>query len=304
MRPPWVTVALLAVAQGALCAQAQPSPQPIPAGQLFREVVYNELRDHGSHGYWRYWVQRQLQQETRLEDQVETAQGPIARLFLSNGHPLSAESQQQEQARLKRLLNSPGEQAKVRQGYDEDEKQIGWILALLPDAFLFEYDGDENGCHRLRFRPNPNYPGHSSEARILRAMAGTLLIDARMKRLVRLDVHVEEDVDFGYGILGRLNKGGWFQLQRVQVSPTDWKTERIEVHLFGRALCFKTFARETSEVRGGFVPVPAAMNLAQGMALLEQTQAQAQAQTPSAQPGARIPASTALIAPAIFAVHP
>ncbi|HEY1159843.1 MAG TPA: hypothetical protein VGE83_04390, partial [Terracidiphilus sp.] len=120
--------------------------------------------------------------------------------------------------------------------------------------------------------------------------------------LARLDAHTEDNVDFGYGILGRLYKGGWFQLQRVQVSPTDWKTERIEVHLFGRALCFKTFARETSEVRGGFVQVPAAMNLSQGMALLERTQAQDQ--TSPAQSGVQIPARTALIAPPIFAVHP
>ena len=46
------------------------------------------------------------------------------------------------------------------------------------------------------------------------------------------------------------------------------------------------------------------MNLSQGMALLERTQAQAKAQTPPAQPVARIPARTALIAPPIFAVHP
>jgi hypothetical protein len=110
-------------------------------------------------------------------------------------------------------------------------------------------------------------------------MSGTLWVDARYKRLARLDAHTEDNVDFGYGILGRLYKGGWFQLQRTQVSPTDWKTERLEVHMCGRALLVKNFARETSELRGGFVPVPAGMKLAQGMALLQQTQAQTQAQT-------------------------
>ena len=84
---------------------------------------------------------------------------------------------------------------------------------------------------------------------------------------------------FGYGILGRLYKGGWFKLQRTQVSPTDWKTERLEVHLNGRALLVKTFAHETSEARGGFLPVPAGLNLAQGVAFIEQIHAQAQAQT-------------------------
>jgi hypothetical protein len=37
-----------------------------------------------------------------------------------------------------------------------------------------------------------------------------------------------------------------------------------------RALLVKTFARETNEVRGGFVPVPAGMSMEQGLALLDQ----------------------------------
>jgi hypothetical protein len=291
MRRLWVIAGLLAVAQGALCAHAQQSPQPVPVGQLVREVVYNELRDHDGHGFWRYWVQRHIQQETQLEDQVETALGPIARLSLSNGRPLSAETEQQEQARLNQLLNSPGEQAKHRQEHDDDEDQIGRILALLPDAFLYEYDSHENGCQRLRFRPNPDYFAHSIEARILHAMSGTLWIDGQMKRLVRFDARVGENVDFGYGVLGRLYKGGWIQLQRTQVSSTDWKTERLEVHVMVRALFVKTYARETSEARGGFLPVPAGMNLAQGVALLERTQAQSQ--TP-AQPALATPADLAM----------
>lgn len=271
MRVLWLTMGVLGVLQGTCCAQPQ---QPMPAGQLVREVIYNELNDHQAHGYWRYWIQRHTPKEMRLEDQVETAQGPVTRLALSNGRPLSAEAEQQEDERLQRLLNSPGEQARHLQDYEDDENRIGRILALLPDAFLYEYDGDENGCHRLRFRPNPDYPAHSIEARVFHAMSGTMWISTRYKRLTRLDGHVQENLDFGYGILGRLYKNGWFQLERTQVSPTDWKTERLEVHIMGRALFAKSFARDTSEERGGFVPVPSSMNLAQGMALLQETKAQ------------------------------
>ncbi|MGA3262590.1 MAG: hypothetical protein ABSC47_00935 [Terracidiphilus sp.] len=273
MRMLCVTVGILALAQGACCAPALESQQAVPAGQLVREVVYNELNDHQGHGYWRYWIERHTPKETRLEDQIETAEGSIAHLSLRNGRPPSAEAQLEEQARLQRLLTSPEEQAKHRREYEEDENRIGRILALLPDAFIYEYDGEENGCYRLRFRPNPEYPAHSIEARIFHAMSGTLWINARFKRLARLEGRVQENLDFGYGILGRLYKGGWFQLQRTQVSASDWKTERLEVHMCGRALLVKSFARDTSEERGGFVPVPSGMNLAQGMALLQQIEA-------------------------------
>ncbi|MGA2635583.1 MAG: hypothetical protein ABSF16_15210 [Terracidiphilus sp.] len=268
-------VGILALAQSGFCAQPQ---QPIPAGQLVREVVFNELNDHQGHGYWRYWVEHHTPKETRIDEQVETAQGPVTRLTLSNGLPPSPQAEAEDLARLQRLLNSPDEQAKHLHEYEENENRIGRILALLPDAFLYDYDGEENGCHRLRFRPNPDYPPHSIEARVFHSMSGTLWIDARYKHLSRLEGRIQENLDFGYGILGRLYKGGWFQLERTQVSPSDWKTVRLEVHMSGRALLVKSFARNTSEARGGFAPVPPGMNLAQGMALLQQIEARNQPQ--------------------------
>jgi hypothetical protein len=275
MRRLSVAAGMMALAQVLCLAQR---PPPMPAVQLLREVVYNELQDHQGHGYWRYWIERHSPSESRLEDQIETTQGPITLLTRTNGLPLGPGAQQQELARLHHLLSSPSEQASHRQDYDDDEKRIGHIVALLPAAFLYEYDGEENGCQRLRFRPNPDYPGRSLEARILHAASGTLWINLRYKRLARLDAHLDENVDFAFGILGRLYKGGLFRLQRTQVSATDWKTERLEVHMAGRALLFKSISREASELRRGFVPVPADINLAQAMTLFDATLAQAQVQ--------------------------
>lgn len=267
MRVCWFTAAIMTASQ---CVLAHAQAAPMAAGQLVREVVYNELNDHAGHGYWRYWVEKRTPNGTRLEEQVETPQGPVTRLAEDNGRPLDLEAQQQEQDRLEHLLNSPAEQARHLQGYNEDEKRIGRILALLPDAFLYDYDGVESGCYRLRFRPNPDYPAHSIEARVFHAMSGTLWVNARFKRLARLEGRVAENVDFGFGILGRLYKGGWFRLVRTQVGPTDWKTAELEVHMSIRALLVKTFARETSETRGGFQSVPAGLNLSQAMHLLDQ----------------------------------
>ena len=296
MRLVCVTAAALMIAQAAWCAPPLPTEQP---GLLVREVVYNELQDHLTHGFWRFWVQRQVLDETYREDQVETAEGPIARLFLRNGQPLTQESQQKEQVRLESLLNSPWEQARHRQDYDDAEQRIGRIEAMLPNAFLYENDGEEKSCHRLRFRPNPDYVAHTIEARVFHAMSGTLCVDTRYKRLTQLDGRLQENVDFGFGILGRLRKGGWFELKRTQVSATNWKTEGLEVHLSGRAILFKTISQQTSEARGGFVQVPPGMNLAQGMALLQKSPPHTDAQ-PASQSLTEIP----LNAPPSFALRP
>jgi hypothetical protein len=101
-------------------------------------------------------------------------------------------------------------------------------------------------------------------------MGGELWVNSRFKRRARLDGHLLENIDFAFGMLGRVNKGGTFRLDRTQVGFTDWKTERLDVHMRGRAMLFKAIAHESSELRGGFMPVPTGLNLAQGMVLLEQ----------------------------------
>lgn len=267
MRVSCTTIWILAAAAQVCVAQGKPVE---PAPQLVREVVYNELHDHDRHGYWRYSIEQHTPEGIRVSEQVETTGGPITRVIAKAGHPLDAEGQRLEETRLMRLMNSPAEQSSQRQAYADDEKRVGRILALLPDAFVFEEAGEENGCRHLHFRPNPNYAAHGVEARVFHGFAGDLWIDTRMKRLARLDGHLQENVDFGLGMLGRINKGSWFRMDRAQVSATEWKTSRLEVHMNGRALLFKTIARETSEVRGNFAPLPASLSVAQGARLLEQ----------------------------------
>jgi hypothetical protein len=259
-------VLILACAPDRLLAQP-----PESAARLVRETVYNELQDHNNHGYWRYWIEQRVQNDTRLEEQVETADGPISKILKTNGQPVDHQTREEERVKLQHLMDSPQEQASRRKDYIDDENQVAEIMQMLPDAYVFEYAGEENGCHHVRFSPRPSYVPHSIQARVVHAMAGDLWIDARMKRLSRIEGHLAENVDFGFGLIGRVQKGGWFQIQRIQVSPSEWKTQRMQVHLNGRAILFKTIARETDEVRGGFASVPAGINLAQGMRILEQT---------------------------------
>lgn len=236
-----------------------------------RETVYNELHDHDRHGYWRYWVQQQTRKGPRIEQQVETLDGPVGRLLLENGQPLDDKGERLERSKLLTLRNSPSEQANRRRAHREDEERIGRILVLLPDAFIYQEAGIENNCRHLRFTPNPRYSAHSIEGRVFQQLTGDLWIDARMKRMRRLEGRLNDDVTFGFGMLGRVNKGSWFRMVRTQVAENEWKTERLDVHMNGKALMFKSIAHDTSEVRGGFETVPAAMSLEQGLKVLEQT---------------------------------
>jgi len=262
-----ITLAMIVSAGQSTVAQTAQLPEP--AITLVREVVYNELHDHQHHGYWRYRIERRTANGTAIEEQVETAGGPVAWVVEGNGRPLDGAAREEQQGRLERLMTSPQEQARHLRDYNKDEERIGRIVAMLPDAFLYDFDGEDNGYLKLRFHPNPEYPSHSIEARIFHTMSGELTVDPRYKRLAGLEGRINQNVDFGFGILGRIYKGGWFKLERTRVSSTDWKTSELEVHLNIRALLVTSFARETSETRGAFQPVPAGMSVAQGVALLE-----------------------------------
>jgi hypothetical protein len=263
-----LVVLSLTIGCGACFAEAQ---QTQPAKQLVREVVYNEKHDHDAHGNWRYWVRQRRPEGTKFSEQVETQEGPVNRVIMVNGRPLNDETRRTELARLDALITSPAEQQNKREAYAEDEKRVGRILALLPEAFLFEDAGQAKDCRHLRFRPDPSYSAKTMEAKVFHAVSGDLWLDTRMKRLIKLQGRMEDDVNFGLGLLGKVEKGSWFRMDRTQVSATEWKMTALEIHMHGRAVLFKCVGRDTSEQRGGFVPLPAELTLSQGVRLLAES---------------------------------
>lgn len=269
MRAVWMVIGLMA-ATGVCAGQgAAAGPAAEDPGKLVREVVYNELHDHAQHGYFRYWIQRNSRTGTSLTEQIETVDGPVERRVENNGKPLEGREAQEEEGRLEALRNSAAQQTKQREAYEQDEQRIGKILALLPDAFVYRDAGVQDGVRHLHFTPNPSYSARGVEARVFHSMSGDLWIDLRNKRMQRLEGRLDENVEFGFGLLGRVDKGSWFRMVRTPVSPTEWKTEEFELHVSARALMLKTLARNTSEQRGGFAAVSAHTSLAQGLAFLE-----------------------------------
>lgn len=260
----------LCVCFGAAGAAAQ---QPEPAKQLVREVVYNELHDHEAHGNWHYWIKQHGADGTRVSEQVETHDGPVTRVLLVNGQPVNDDARRSELAKLEALITSPAQQQNRREAYAEDEKRVSRILSMLPDAFILEDAGQERDSRHLRFRPDPSYSAKSVEAKVFHAVSGDLWVDTRMKRLIKLQGRMEDDLSFGMGLLGRVDKGSWFRIERAEISPAEWKMTALEVHMHGRAVLFKTLAHDTSEVRGGFTPLPASLTLSQGVRLLAESNA-------------------------------
>ena len=166
-----------------------------------------------------YVIDKREGKQTLTEEQVETKDGPLYRVLAVDGTPLNPDQRQQDNARMDRLLHDPGQQLKVKQAHDEDEQKLEKLMRLMPEAFLYDYDGVEGNLVRLKFRPNSNYNPLTYEARVAHSLAGTILIDSQQKRLAKLSGQLINRVEFGYGLLGHIDNGGTIEIGRVQVGP-------------------------------------------------------------------------------------
>ena len=253
-----------------LCSMAQDRMPSQPAQKLVADVIYNELQDRERDSFWEYRSARVSGQQNVIREQVETADGPIFRVLEDHGSPLDAAERRKEEERLRELVERPGAMARVRQEHEQDEERLKKVMEMLPEAFLFEYDGPSEGDSvRIRFRPDPAFTPPSYEARVVHALGGTITVNQRLKRMIDMDGQMMERVDFGYGILGHIEKGGTFEIHREQVSDVHWKTDLVEVHIQGKVLLFKNVTKDQRESRSDFRPVPHDITLAGARELLD-----------------------------------
>lgn len=207
-------------------------PQP-PAAELVNVVVANELADRVGRRKWMYRIEKRDGKQTLTEEQVETKDGPLHRLLAIDGRPLDPDQRKQDNARIENLVGDPGEQLKVKRAHDEDEQKLEALMRLMPEAFLYDYDGVEGTLVSIKFRPNPSYQPSTHEGRVVHSLAGTILIDSQRKRLAKLSGRLISPVEFAYGLLGHIDTGGTVEIGRVEVGPSQWKTALINVQLSG-----------------------------------------------------------------------
>jgi hypothetical protein len=260
-----------------LIVHAAEAPHSESAQQLVADVIYNELHDRECDSFWKYRSARQAGGQDMVREQVETAEGPIYEVLEDHGSPLDTDERRREDLRLDDLIRSPAAMEKLEQKHRQSEERLKSVMDLLPKAFLFAYEGPSEGdAVRISFTPNPSFRPETYEARIVHAMRGALLVDRRLKRIIEMDGHILQRVNFGYGFLGYVEKGGTYRICRVRVSQTHWKTSLVDVHVQGKVLLFESVEKEQRESRSGFYPVPHDISLEQAKRLLNSAANKAQ----------------------------
>ncbi len=248
---------------------------PAEAQALVRTAIQHQLDEDARPGgpAFRYTLRENGKRGILTKEMVQTKDGIVARLVAINDRPLSEADRQADDQKLNLLLHDPQAREKKLKEQREDDKRTRKMVGAIPDAFLFTPDGMVEGSRgpvvRLRFKPNPNFNPPSRELQVFQGMEGTMLIDPRAKRLAEIDGKLFRDVNFGWGILGHLDKGGEFMVQQSDVTGNgNWEVTRMKLNFDGKAVIFKPIHIRDDDRATNFHVVPNDLSFAQGIELL------------------------------------
>ena len=240
------------------------------ANELARKVVTNELKfQEEDHGRWMYRLEKEESGRKQVQEILETNNGSLSRLLSIDGRSLDSKQRQKENERMQRLVSHPDEQRKLQQASKRKAEQGARMFNILADVFVFSYAGRQGNLVTLTFRPNPNFQPPSLEARVLHGMQGEMTVDTKQERLAALNGHLTEDVKFGGGLLGHLDKVSKFGVRQAEVAPGHWEMTVMVVEMKGKALLFKTIGVQATENHSDFQTVPDDLTLAEAAGMLD-----------------------------------
>jgi hypothetical protein len=254
---------------------ALPALTPAQAQALVERALATESRaaqdlSHVAHPM-RYQLRKTSPRLTSIKEIVETRDGDVARLLSINDQPLSPADEQHEQARLQALMDNPSLQQHRKQSEDSDTARAMKILRVLPSAFLYQFAGTATTpagtVEKFSFKPNPQFDPPDMETGVLTAMAGEIWIDPVEERVVRLAGSLQQDKDFGLGILGELDKGGWIEIDQADVGEHQWRIVHMKLVMNGRVL-FKAKNSNSVQEYSGFQSLPADVSYKQAIQML------------------------------------
>jgi len=263
-----LAVSLLSLTLFAPVARAQDHQDP-HAQQLVRTAVDTELAaDRDDHSRWRYRSNVRRPEGDFIYEVVETDHGSVKKKIMQNGQPLSPADLEKENQRIKSFVDDPSQQAKQRKDSQQDDKRAENMLRMLPDAFLWTIKSDKPDATTFSFIPNPNFNPPTMESRVFAAMAGEIVVTKPENRIQHISGKLIRDVKFGYGLLGRMEQGGTFSVNRSRLAPKIWQITESHIHINGHVLIFKTISEQEDEIKSDIRPTPPATTLEQAANLL------------------------------------
>jgi hypothetical protein len=243
---------------------------------LVRRAAKNEIKASDVEQYYMFKDTTRYKDHSITKEIVRTKQGGLSLTLLLNGKPLTADQRQKEDAKLEKFANDPEARRKRRESNQADDQRAESMLTSLPDAFLYTYAGTDRGPHgeelvHLKFTPNPGFQPPNHETAVYQGMQGDMIIDQRAVRIANIDGTLFKDVDFGWGILGKLYKGGKFRIVQKDIGGGHWEEVEETLQFYGKILMVKSLTIWSTETMSDFQPISSNITTAQALDLLHKS---------------------------------
>lgn len=269
---------LRSIAASTLCCIPFLAPTPARGQQqdarsLVRSVVAHELAaDKNDHSRWMFRDANKTSDKNTVTLVVQTSKGDLSKTIEMDGHPLTPQQEKDDQQKMHQFVTDASVRQKQKHDDEQDAEKAAALTRMLPDAFLWTQTGQSGAETTLSFKPDPKFNPPTREARVFAAMEGTMVVNTRQKRIKALQGKLTQDVDFGFGILGKLNKGGTFSVARQQIAPRIWQITATHIHIQGHALIFKSISEQQDEETSHYKPAPPSITLAAAETMLNNGQ--------------------------------
>jgi hypothetical protein len=263
----------LALAVVPAWSQQKPDVDPL---ELVRRAAKNEIRATDVQQYYMFKDTTEYKDHSITKEIVRTKQGGLSITLLQNGKPLTAEQRRKEDEKLVKFANDPEARRKRRESNKADDQRAETMLTSLPDAFLYTYVGTDRGPNgeplvHLKFKPNPSFDPPNHETAVYQGMEGDMIIDKNAMRIAKIDGTLFKDVDFGWGILGRLYKGGRFRIVQRDIGGGHWEEVDETLQFYGKILMIKSLTIWSTETMTDFRPISPDLTTAQALDLLHKS---------------------------------
>jgi hypothetical protein len=230
------------------------------------QAVQTELAaSRNDHSHWLYFEIDRRPGKAVKQWVAEARSASLDRVVERNGQTLPENEQRQE---MNAFMNNPAAQTKQRKSGQHDDEQAAELLQMLPNAFIWTVASEKGNGILLHFRPDPKFHPPDLEARVFAAMEGDMTIDREQHRIASLKGRLIHDVKIGFGLLGNLEAGGTFDVERRELRPHVWQIVETHVHIRGHALIFRNISEEEDDVKMHFEQIEDATNLQQAQAAL------------------------------------
>jgi hypothetical protein len=218
--------------------------------QFVQRAVQNELNDDANdHTRWMFFETDRTPARNVEQWVAQTREGALVRVVRANGQ-LVPESEQRQ--KMDAFLHDWTARSKQKKSEQHDDEEATELLNLLPQAFLWTEAGTSGDLRILHFKPNPQFHPPDLEARVFASMEGDMAVDTNQLRIASLKGRLIREVKIMGGLVGRLNAGGTFDVERRETGHGIWQITETHVNIQGHVLLFKNISEQEDDVKSRF----------------------------------------------------